>query len=774
MGALDYVDGEAFEAKAVTSGFTWSAVAPVKPYSPEPFAVYSAGDKSLTFYNRAGRPEEGSAFEGKAATKVYADFIGSTYESAAAVPWSNEAAQVAYVSFADEIAPEGSVAYWFAGLTRAVAVDIGENLDTSGCTDFSHMFEGCSNMTLLHVDYLDTAAGTNFGNMFSGCSKLGKIDLSSFDTGKATAMAGMFDGMVMLSEVTLGDAFTFSGIGKNYLCMLPTPGAAFIPDANGLWHTAAGTSYAPGKVPNLKADTYYANAPLVALLYNDGQLVFQRGGAVDQDRELMEGENTWVGFESDPRAGAPWAVRAADVASVRVRDIARPVNCAGWFEGMGNCTSMSLARLDTSMSVSFASMFEGCSSLAGLNVDSFVTSSALSFERMFAGCSSLGVLSLSGFDTSLSQRASGMFDGMDRLKEVTIGDKFSFLAGGYLPAPSDEFIAGADGYWRDIESRPYAPEEVPSGTALGIAATYWAVDEPACAFLYEGGRLVFQRGTEPNLAYGTVAASFDGFETAKPSSAGDVLWNAYRDQVTSVEFENAVFPVSCAYWFSGMPNCTKIDLTLLNTTRAEAMEGMFTDDAIEILAVGANFWLTGKDMGTDAGTVNPAAEFPSPKDGKKNAQWQTVDKPNVKADQVDDCPAKTNKRDATHLVFYSDSDVMAAATRSLLAELEEESEATLSEEPSDLAPGAADAEPPTGIVDEAVDESQERDPEKGEDTPEAAGPEADAGAGEPDVPEEGTSDKDPGSDAGAAAAAAVGAACAVAARKRIRGRHARA
>lgn len=69
-------------------------------------------------------------------------------------------------------------------------------------TNFSYMFDGCSNLT--EVPLFDTSNGTNFNSMFKGCSKLTKVPL--FDTSKATTFSNMFSDCTKLTEVPLFDA----------------------------------------------------------------------------------------------------------------------------------------------------------------------------------------------------------------------------------------------------------------------------------------------------------------------------------------------------------------------------------------------------------------------------------------------------------------------------------------------------------------------------------------------------------------------------------------
>ena len=53
-------------------------------------------------------------------------------------------------------------------------------------------------------------------------------------------------------------------------------------------------------------------------------------------------------------------------------------------------------------------------------------------------------------------------------------------------------------------------------------------------------------------------------------------WHDSARKVTSVRFDVAVKPTSCAWWFSELETCQSIDLTNLDTSACTSMEGMFS------------------------------------------------------------------------------------------------------------------------------------------------------------------------------------------------------
>lgn len=321
-----------------------------------PFAVYSEDDASLTFFKRRALPVEGSVFEGKTATAVYAN-IQNTKSTP---PWKGIARKIERVAVVDEgVAPQTMYA-WFFNCTNLLSVNLSKldtskttsleyafsgcksltgidlsTLDTSSVRSFANVFQDCSSLRSVNLAGWDTSSGNNFrqmfiqcssleeldvssfetGNvttfkeMFYGCSSLTSLDLSSFDTSRVETMADLFTGCSRLAEVTLGELFTWVGSK----CFLPQPSAGDIPGADGLWHAASdGVAYLPSAVPGKKADTYRAVAP-------GGE-----GDAVEDDADVSNGTDSTGAEESANGAGAAEDASNEGRAALRALRTSRP------------------------------------------------------------------------------------------------------------------------------------------------------------------------------------------------------------------------------------------------------------------------------------------------------------------------------------------------------------------------------------------------------------------------------------------------------------------
>ena len=123
------------------------------------------------------------------------------------MPWRLQSDNIVRATFQGTVHLEQQQSWRNAGLfERCVnlkSVDF-SGLDTSASTDFSLMFEGCSQLeSIINLSGLDTSAVTDMSDMFHGCSSLESIDLSGFDTAAVTDMRCMFSSCSSLSSLNL-------------------------------------------------------------------------------------------------------------------------------------------------------------------------------------------------------------------------------------------------------------------------------------------------------------------------------------------------------------------------------------------------------------------------------------------------------------------------------------------------------------------------------------------------------------------------------------------
>ena len=533
------------------------------------FAVYSADDRSLTFYKRFEVPANGAQFLGKTATKVYTGFETQTYASAGRVPWSAYASSINAVTTADEGVAPVSTSCWFYSFTKVKSFDLSKldtrkvtnmssmfynctalttlnlsSFDTANVTDMGYMFYGCSALTALDLSSFDTQNATNMSMMFNNCGALTALDVSSFDTRNVVSMYGMFDRCKALTALDLSSFDTSSVVNMN--SMFFSCGALTALDLS---------SFDTGNVTNMGI-MFEGCSALTSLDVSS----FHTGNVKDMNRMFSN----------------CFRLTSLDLSSF---DTSNVKDMSDMFSGCSALTSLDLSSLNTSNVTNMGGMFEGCSSLRSLDVSSFDTHNVTGMSYMFNGCKALTTLDLSSFDTRNVKYMKDMFYGCTALQKVTFGAGWKWVGtNGYLPTPSGAYIAGADGNWYDTDGNGYAPADIPSNKAM----TYTAVAPKKAFAVYSSDDQslnFYKRSAVPaageRFEGKTVTAVYTGIEE-KPTSPQSPWRNKASKIKTATVVDNGIKPVSTANWLgSGYYNLIAADFTKLDTSNVTDMGGMF-------------------------------------------------------------------------------------------------------------------------------------------------------------------------------------------------------
>ena len=418
-----------------------------------PFAVYSEDDASLTFYKRRALPVEGSVFEGKTATAVYAN-IENTKSTP---PWKGIARKIERVAVVDEgVAPQTMYAWFFecnnlwsvnlSKLDTSKTTSLGyafsrcksltdldlSALDTSSVRSFADVFQDCSSLRSVNLAGWDTSSGNNFRQMFYCCAALEELDVSSFNTSSATTFEQMFYGCSSLRSLDLshfdtGSATTFASMFYNCASLATLDVSMF--------NTAAATDL---------SQVFYGCKSLTEL---------------DLSRASTAKVQTFYGMFS----GCSGLKRI----DLSLLDTSSATNLSYLFADCSKLEAVNFSGINTSSATDFNHMFSGCSSLASLDLSSFDTAVAKNLSYLFFGCSSLRALNLSSFDTSNVEEMVYPFSGCSKLAEVTFGVSFAWVGSKcFLPQPSAGDIPGADGLWHAAsDGASYRPSAVPGNKA---------------------------------------------------------------------------------------------------------------------------------------------------------------------------------------------------------------------------------------------------------------------------------------------------------------------
>lgn len=162
-------------------------------------------------------------------------------------------------------------------------------------------------------------------------------------------------------------------------------------------------------------------------------------------------------------------------------DVSRVTGMVRMFQLCKALKELDLSRWDVSNVLDFTGCFLSVSSQPMTfrtlgDISRWDVSKCRNFTGMFQACFGLTKLDLSGWDTGSATAMSTMFSSMAFLRELTLGERFTFNGAGNTrltspAAPQNAAIPGADGFWYTADGTAYAPDQIPNYTA----ATYYAV-----------------------------------------------------------------------------------------------------------------------------------------------------------------------------------------------------------------------------------------------------------------------------------------------------------
>lgn len=418
-----------------------------------PFAVYSEDDASLTFYKRRTLPVQGSVFEGKTATAVYAN-IQNTKSTP---PWKGVASKIKRVAVVDGgVAPQTMYA-WFFNCANLLSVNLSK-LDTSRTTSLEYAFSGCKSLTDIDLSTLDTSSVRSFADVFQDCSLLRSVNLAGWDTSSGNNFRQMFIRCASLEELDVssfrtGNVTTFKEMFYGCSSLRSLDLSHF--------DTSAATTF---------ASMFYNCASLATLDVS----MFNTSAATDLSRafhgcksltelDLSRASTAKVQTFHGMFSGCSGLKRI----DLSLLDTSSAVDLSYLFANCSKLEAVNVAGIKTSSVTDFNHMFSECSSLKSLDLSSFDTSSAKDLSFLFNGCASLESLDLSSFDTANVETMADLFTGCSKLAEVTLGGSFAWVGSKcFLPQPSAEDIPGADGLWHAVSNgAAYAPSAVPGNKA---------------------------------------------------------------------------------------------------------------------------------------------------------------------------------------------------------------------------------------------------------------------------------------------------------------------
>ena len=329
-----------------------------------------------------------------------------------------------------------------------------------------------------------------------------------------------------------------------------------------------------------------ADTDAYAILYDSGELVFQRGSTPDASKGKVLG--TYTGFETKKYTGyndyAPWYENKTSIKAVSFKDVVKPVSTSYWFYECKNLTDADFTNLDTSAVTSMRWMFKDCSSLTSLDLSSFNTSAVTDMATMFQDCSSLTSLDVSSFDTSAVTSMYSMFQYCSSLTSLDVSS-FDTSA-----------VTDMDYMFDDCEK--LTSLDVSSFDTSAVTDMDYMFD--GCSSLTSLDVSSFDTSAVTDMDYmffeceALTSLDLSSFNTSAATSMDGMF--SYCSSLMSLDVSsfNTSAVTSMDSMFNDCEKLTSLDVSSFNTSAVTSMNYMFHDcNALETLTLGTKFAFKG-------------------------------------------------------------------------------------------------------------------------------------------------------------------------------------
>ena len=528
---------------------------------PEPYACFTEGNRTLTFYHDTQRrTREGTTYDLNTGTGTPGwRSLGS----------NGTITKVVFdPSFAD--ARPTTTCGWFYYMTGLTSITGISYLNTSQVTNMSNMFFCCNHLTSLDVSHFNTANVTDMNGMFRSCSSVTSLDVSNFNTAKVTDMAYMFDGCSSLTtlDVSSFNTANVTTMKSMFNCYNLTSldvsnfNTANVTDMSSMF-------YSCNKLTSL--DVSHFNTAKVTTM---SRLFYNCSGLAN--------------------------LQLGNFNTAKVTDM------SGMFNKCTALTSLDLSSFNTSNVTDMDRMFYNCKVLTSLDLSSFNTSNVTNMDRMFFLCKELTSLDVSSFNTANVTDMSQLFRECSQLETIYVGEGWSTDAvtkSVYMFANSTKLVGGRGttydanhvdvayahivvgpsnpGYFTDINA-PAEPEAYAVYTADNTTLTFYYDNQRSTrtGTTYDLNVGMANPGWDDDNSYASVThVVFDpSFAEARPVSTCSWFWGMTNLQsITGMDCLNTEDVTTMWGMFNSCSNLTTLDLSSFNTSQVTNMLGMFSD-----------------------------------------------------------------------------------------------------------------------------------------------------------------------------------------------------
>ncbi len=502
-----------------------------------------------------------------------------------------------------------TMASMFANDSKLSSVLFSDQFTGTSLESANELFSGCTSLTELDLsDFETTSKLTSTKQMFTQCSSLDKLDISGLNTSGVTDMSYMFAGCTALSGVLVSHTYTVDNVSDDanmfYNCgALPSFSKSDIGKEKANYNNGGYFTY-------MGYADYNATTKTLAF-YSKGRFAAE---ASDDDEvyDLNTEANApgWVSHNTEvekivvddnfarvrPTSCYRWFYKSTKVPAIEGLtnlNTSEVTNMESMFRECSSLTSLDLSSFNPEKVTTMEYMFRGdslltevklpdqyvctnltnadglfmyCRSLKGLDLSGFKTTDQLQWiNSMFRGCSSLVSVDLTGLNTTSVQALHQMFQHCSALRNIYVSDTFvlSHCMGTYV-FQNCTSLPGFDSDSLGWSKAKYFPE----GYFYNVNPAAWVSYDATASkltFHYDNTYNTNLVDKIFHLNIGHVAPQ----------------WAYLKDTVSKVVIEEAFTgarPTSCYQWFYQFSKLPAIDgLTNLNTSEVTSMQEMFRD-----------------------------------------------------------------------------------------------------------------------------------------------------------------------------------------------------
>ena len=478
-----------------------------------------------------------------------------------------------------------NMGYLFMNCEMLSSIDV-SNFDTSHVTNLDYMFFQCRALEELDVSNFDVSSASSMNYMFGYLDSLKTLDLSTFDMSNVTSMSYMLSLCDKVEMFVFGPTFRFvgsnSGLNSGFRYLREEDNRILdYSDFNSSWNGS--TLYGH----------YHAIKQAYAILYSNGDCVFQRGDVADPSRgSVIRTVSNIERYGMSNGDGIFNSTYAPQVKRVLIMDDLYPTTTAGWFCGMNNCTAIiGMDKIDTKYTTDMSYMFANCCALTEIDVSNFDTSNVTNMRSMFYRCNHVLELDLSAFDMrnvtqkgsmlSLCSSDSPLPVNAPRIRRLILGENCRIdgtYVSGYLWQNEETMeLYGSSSLHGYFEK---AFDEDP----VALAGSYMPYDE--WAIFYENGDLVIQRIYSEDTERGEVVACYDDAYYFRRTDSASPRWptgyqsdgsiTCQRQNIKKIVIRDDIAPFTMYDFFYSLYNLTGIEgLEHLDTSNVVDMHEAF-------------------------------------------------------------------------------------------------------------------------------------------------------------------------------------------------------